>query len=104
MEVADHQEPGSQELLMTIREARLDFRLDPESKARIERAASLNRESVSAFVVHAATAAADHVLAQAEVTMMPAEQFDELLEALDVADEAPALARLGNTERRYMRK
>lgn len=89
---------------MTTREARLDFRLDPETKARIERAAKLLRESVSAFVVHAAAAAADRVLARAEVTMMPAEQFDELLEALDVADQAPALARLGKTERRYVRK
>jgi uncharacterized protein (DUF1778 family) len=90
--------------MTTIREARLDFRLDPEVKARIERAARLNRESVSAFVVHAATAAADRVLARAEISMMRAEQFDELLNALDVADDAPAVARLGRTERRYVRK
>jgi uncharacterized protein (DUF1778 family) len=89
---------------MTIREARLDFRLDPESKARIERAAKLNHESVSSFVLHAATDAADRVLARAEITLMPADQFDELLAALDAADQAPALARLGKTERRYVRK
>ena len=89
---------------MSIREARLDFRLDPDSKARIERAAKLSHESVSSFVLHAATAAADRVLARAEVTMMPAEQFDALLDALDVADKAPNLARLGRTERRYVRK
>ncbi|HEX6344078.1 DUF1778 domain-containing protein [Umezawaea sp.] len=59
-------------------EARLDFRLDPEVKARIERAAKLSGESVSTFVVHAATAAADGVLARAEATVMPAEQFDAL--------------------------
>lgn len=89
---------------MTVKEARLDFRLDPDNKARIERAAKLSSESVSAFVTHAATAAADRVLARADVTMMPAEQFDELLNALDAADEAPTLSRLGKTGRRYVRK
>jgi uncharacterized protein (DUF1778 family) len=89
---------------MTIREARLEFRLDPEIKKKIERAAKLVRESVSAFVEHAAAAAADRVLARTEVTTMPAEQFDELLDSLDAADGAPALARLGETERRYVRK
>ncbi|MGO1054091.1 type II toxin -antitoxin system TacA 1-like antitoxin [Crossiella sp. CA198] len=89
---------------MTIKEARVEFRLDAESKARIERAAMLNRESVSAFVVDAATAAADRVLARADVTMMPAEQFDELFASLETADEAPALAHLGKRGRRYVRK
>jgi hypothetical protein len=36
--------------------------------------------------------------------MMPAELFDELLASLDVADEASTLARLGQSERRYVRK
>lgn len=89
--------------VMIFKEARLDLRLDPENKARIERAARLSSESISAFVVHAATAAADRVLARAEVTVMPAEQFDRLLAALDVADEAPGLSRLGQGERRYTR-
>ena len=89
---------------MTIKEARLDFRLDPEIKARIERAAKLARESISAFVVRAAAAAADRVLARADMTVMPAEQFDDLLSSLDVADEATALAQLGKSERRYTRK
>jgi uncharacterized protein (DUF1778 family) len=89
---------------MTVKEARLDFRLDPEVKARIERAAKLAKESISTFVVRAAAAAADRLLARAEVTVMPAEQFDELLDSLDVADKAPALAQLGKSERRYQRK
>lgn len=89
---------------MTIKEARLDFRLDPDAKARIERAASLSRESISAFVVHAATDAADRVLARADLTVMPADQFDALLAALDAADPAPALTSLGQRDRRYVRK
>lgn len=89
---------------MTTKEARLDFRLDPEVKARIERAAKLTHESTSGFVVHAAAAAADHVLARADVTMMPAEQFDRLYAALDLADEAPNLRNLAQHERKYIRE
>ncbi|CRK61924.1 hypothetical protein [Alloactinosynnema sp. L-07] len=89
---------------MSTKEARLDFRLDPEVKARIERAAKLTRESVSTFIVQAAATAADNILARADVTVMPAEQFDMLLAALDTADSSPALTRLGQRDRRYMRK
>lgn len=89
---------------MTIKEARLDFRLDPDVKARIERAAKLARESISAFVVRAASAAADRVLARAEITVMSADQFDEMLSSLDTADAAPNLAQLAQSERRYRRK
>ena len=55
------------------------------------------------FVIHAATAEADRVLARAEATVMPADQFDALLTALDMPDEAPALARLAQRDRRYRR-
>lgn len=35
------------------------------------------------------------------ITLMPAEQFDELIDSLDIADEVPTLAELGKRERRY---
>lgn len=89
---------------MTTKEARLDFRLDPETKARIERAARLTRETISAFVVRSAATEADHVLARADVTIMPADQFDELFASLESAEIAPELARLARRERRYKRK
>lgn len=89
---------------MSIKEARLDFRLAPEAKARIERAAKLTSESVSAFVVQAAISAADDILAREDVTVMPAEQFDALMAALDTVDSAPALTLLGQRDRRYVRK
>lgn len=89
---------------MTIEEARLDFRLDPGVKARIERAAKLSRQPISRFVIEAATAAADRVLARSDLTMMPADQFDELFAALDTADEAPALKTLAKRERRFAGK
>ncbi|MGH3886746.1 MAG: hypothetical protein ACRDSZ_09285 [Pseudonocardiaceae bacterium] len=47
--------------------------------------------------VEAASVAADRVLARTETTVMPAEQFDAMLAALDVPDDAPALARLALT-------
>ena len=55
------------------------------------------------FVIDAVTAEADRVLARAEATVMPAEQFDTLLAALDMPDEAAALARLALRDRRYRR-
>ena len=88
---------------MTLKEARLEVRLDERSKDHIVRAAELSHETVSAFVVHAAAAAADKVLARAGMTLMPAEQFDDLLVALEVADEAPVLTRLSQRTRKYRR-
>ncbi|GAA3657843.1 hypothetical protein GCM10022267_49970 [Lentzea roselyniae] len=89
---------------MSIKEARLEVRLDPAVKARVERAAELNRQTTSSFVVEAAANAADKVLTRADVTIMPAEQFDELMAALDVADRAPNLAKLNSGYRGYVRK
>ncbi|MFC6090559.1 DUF1778 domain-containing protein [Saccharothrix sp. BKS2] len=89
---------------MSIKQARLDFRLDQAQKGRIERAAELSKKSTSSFVVEAAVDAADKVLARADVTIMPAEQFDALMSALDAADEAPGLAKLKSAHRGYVRK
>ncbi len=88
---------------MATRQARLELRLDEHSKEHIVRAAELSNESVSSFVLIAAATAADKVLARADHTVMPADQFDELLAALDLPDEAPALARLSQRARRYHR-
>lgn len=89
---------------MSIKEARLEVRLDQATKARVERAAELSKQSTSSFVVAAAADAADKVLARADVTIMPAEQFDDLLAALDTADEAPNLVKLNSGHRGYARK
>lgn len=51
---------------LIVRDAALDIRLDPEIKARIEKAAELSHESVDSFVVRAATAAADRILARTD--------------------------------------
>ncbi|WP_157751864.1 type II toxin-antitoxin system TacA family antitoxin [Actinoplanes derwentensis] len=88
---------------MAAKSERIEMRTDPQSSARIAEAAESQHVSVSAFVLDAAVKAADHVLARAEVTIMPAEQFDQLIGSLDVPDEAPALARLAYKPRRYTR-
>ena len=88
---------------MATKTQRIEIRADAESQERIIRAASVVHESVSAFVLNAATAAADRVLARADRTLMPAEQFDALLATLDEPDEAPALARAAARRRRYAR-
>jgi uncharacterized protein (DUF1778 family) len=89
---------------MVSKDARLELRLDPAVKARLEQAAAMTRQSTSSFVAEASIAAADKVLGAADVTFMPAEQFDELMAALDVPDDAPELARLAARPSRVVRR
>ena len=76
--------------------ARLEFRLAGESKARMERAAEIAQVPLSDFVRTAAEERADQILREHEATItVPAEFFDELLEALaapPVANENLATA------------
>jgi uncharacterized protein (DUF1778 family) len=83
---------------------RFEFRLRPESKQRIEHAASLVQESTSDFVRAAAERRADEVLLEHDVvTVVPAEFFDQLLSALDQQPQpSPALARAGDQARRVV--
>jgi uncharacterized protein (DUF1778 family) len=78
----------------------MEARVDPETYELITRAAELTQESVSGFVVRAARAEADRVLARVDVTALPAEQFDALIDSLDEADPAPTLAALHPHRRR----
>ncbi len=88
---------------MATRTRRMEARVDPETDERISKAAALNHESVSAFIVRASRAEADRVLARADVTVMSAEQFDLMVESLDHADEAPRLAEVAARPRRFSR-
>lgn len=80
------------------------MRADPESEAKIARAAALRRVSVSAFVLDAAGREADRVLGQADQTIMPGAQFDALVASLDVADHAPRLRSAARRARAYERR
>lgn len=82
--------------------ARLEFRVTTFDKARIERAAELAGEPITAFARTAAEERAERVLREYEATTtVPAEFFD-LLGALDAQAQpsaalTKAAARLGET-------
>lgn len=67
--------------------SRFEFRVHPDVKARIEAAAEIVHESASDFARTAALARADEILRRQEVTMVPAEFFDQLMASLDEPPE-----------------
>ncbi|MCX6434195.1 MAG: DUF1778 domain-containing protein [Actinobacteria bacterium] len=75
--------------------SRLEVRVHPDSKARLERAAALAQVPVSDFVRSAVEERTARVLAEYELqTLVPADFFDDLLASLDSpAEPNPALAR-----------
>lgn len=77
---------------MTTATARLEFRVSPQEKSKIERAAELSGEPVSTFARTAAEEKADRILREYEAsTTVPAEFFGDLIAAFD----APAQANTG---------
>ncbi len=77
--------------------------MDQQAFERAIRSSWAVRESQAAFVLSAAAAAADRVLARSDHTVMPADQFDSLMASLDVPDEAPNLACAAARPRRFIR-
>jgi uncharacterized protein (DUF1778 family) len=85
--------------------ARFEFRLRPDAKSRIERAAELLHESVSDFARTAAEQRAEEVLRQhGLVTVVPTEYFDHLLAALDEPPKIDPVLRRAADRRRKMIK
>jgi uncharacterized protein (DUF1778 family) len=78
---------------MATRTERIEARVAPRDRARIDRAAALEGQSVSAFMVAAAAEKADQVIAARTTSVVPTDYFDRMLAALDRADRAPRLAR-----------
>ena len=77
---------------MAAASARLEFRLRPDRKTLIERAAELVHEPVSEFARTAAEEKADRIIREHEATtMVPVGFFDDLLDALD-APASPSTA------------
>ncbi|MEO6857855.1 MAG: DUF1778 domain-containing protein [Solirubrobacteraceae bacterium] len=84
---------------------RLEFRIRPEAKKRIEYAADLVHESSSDFVRTAAERRADEVLVEhAAVTVVPADFFDRILSALDEAQRPNAALKRSATRARRVIK
>lgn len=76
---------------------RLEVRVRPESKARVEYAAALLHVPVSAFVRSAVEERAERVVTEHETfTQVPATFYDDLIAALETpAEPSAALARAG---------
>ncbi len=88
---------------MAVKTDRMEARVSPEERERIERAASTAGLSVSAFMVSAAVERADEIISEATTTTVPAKYFDGLLVALDEPQPAPRLAEAAQRERRQRR-
>lgn len=88
---------------MAVKTDRLETRLSPDERARIERAASTAGVSMSAFMVGAAVDRAEEIIAAATMTVVPADFFDGFLAALDEPEAAPHLARAAKRARRTAR-
>lgn len=89
---------------MVAASSRLEFRVRPERKSLIERAAELVHEPVSEFARTAAEDKADRIIREYDATTtVPADFFDDLFEALDApANPNAALADAGNRARELL--
>ena len=81
---------------------RIEARLNPEQKRRIEYAASLKGASVSEFIVSSADAAAAHAIEQHEVWTLASRDRAAFVKAL-LHPPAPS-ARMKAAARRYRRR
>lgn len=90
-------------MVMSMSE-RIELRVSAGDKEAITAAAAMEQTTTTEFVRNAVLARAQHVRARANRTLMPAEQFDALVAALDVADETPNLARAFADTRRFIQR
>lgn len=89
---------------MSTKTERVEARLSPDQRSRIERAAEYAGESMSSFMVSAAVERADEVIATHSATVVPADYFDHLLAALDdPAESSPTLTAAARRARRRQR-
>ncbi|MFA5785437.1 MAG: DUF1778 domain-containing protein [Actinomycetota bacterium] len=78
---------------MATKTDRVEARLSPRQRKRIDQAAAFEEQSLSSFIVAAAAEKAEQVIAARTTTTVPSDYFDRLLSAIDHADRAPRLAR-----------
>lgn len=74
------------EYMATVKDERLQIRVDPERKRLLERAAAASHQSLSAFVVQAAALYAEQALAERSVISLG----PDAAEAFSAALERPA--------------
>jgi uncharacterized protein (DUF1778 family) len=88
---------------MAVKTDRMEARVSPDERARIERAALVAGLSASAFMVGAAVERAEQIIAEATITTVAAGYFDELLAALDAPTPASRLAKAAKHAKRNRR-
>ncbi len=80
------------------REDRLEVRLTPKAKSMLKRAASIERKTVSAFVLDKGLEAAAETLADRREFRLSAKQYDNFIAALDAPTKPrPRLEKLITT-------
>ena len=78
-----------------VRTEKLDLRLTPEAKSKLDAAAEVARRSVSEFVLESALARAEETLADRTRFGLNAEQWQAFMTALDAPPrQVPRLERL----------
>jgi uncharacterized protein (DUF1778 family) len=80
------------------RQDRLEVRLTSKAKSMLKRAASVERKTVSAFILDKGLAAAAETLADRRAFRLSAKQYDAFVAALDAPSKArPRLEKLLKT-------
>jgi uncharacterized protein (DUF1778 family) len=84
---------------------RIELRTERSRESRIRFAAELSHQSLSAFILDAASSRAEDVIASASVTAVPSHFFDKLWSSLDSPPRPnSALARRARAKRRVAQK
>jgi uncharacterized protein (DUF1778 family) len=79
---------------------RLNFRIPPSAEKRLRSAAEANHQTLTDFVLGAAEARAEEILASR--TFVASDYFDRLVEALDSPPTPiPVLAKAAKQDRRF---
>ncbi len=87
------------------RTERIELRAQPARARRIRHAARLRGQSVSAFMLDAASESAERVISEERATALPPKFFDDLWRALDVRPKANrSLARRAAARRRVTQR
>lgn len=81
----------------------INMRTDPERKHRLQLAANLSHQSLTAFVLSAADEKAARVLAEQRTTALPAEFFDAFFDAA-AAEPTPSLLEAAQRHNQYVRR
>lgn len=79
------------------RDDRLEVRLTPKAKSILKRAASIERKTVSAFILDKGLEAAAETLAARAEFRLTAKQYDAFVAALDTVKSRPRLEELLKT-------